>query len=76
MPESIESAMQTMAALFQGRSREESMQLLAALERSGAAVYRSLADDEADPSAREGLLLAAAREEENATFLEGAAPGQ
>lgn len=67
--------MQTMAALFQGRSREEIMQLLAALERSGAAVYRSLADDEEDPSAREGLLLAAAREEENATFLEGATPG-
>ncbi len=76
MPESIESAMQTMAALFQGRSREEIMQLLAALERSGAAVYRSLADDEADPSAREGLLLAAAREEENATFLEGATAGK
>ena len=75
MPESIESAMQTMAALFQGRSREEIMQLLAALERSGAAVYRSLADDEADPSAREGLLLAAAREEENAALLEKAAPG-
>ena len=76
MPESIESAMQTMAALFQGRSREESMQLLAALERSGAAVYRSLADDEEDQSAREGLLLAAAREEENATFLEKATAGQ
>ena len=76
MPESIESAMQTMAALFQDRSREEIMQLLAALERSGAAVYRSLADDEADPSAREGLLLAAAREEENAEFLEGTSPGQ
>ena len=76
MPDSIESAVQSMAALFQGRSREESMQLLAALERAGAAVYRSLADDEADPSAREGLLLAAAREEENAAFLEGATPGQ
>ena len=76
MPESIESAMQTMAALFQGRSRQESMQLLAALERSGAAVYRSLADDETDPSAREELLLAAAREEENATFLEATAPDQ
>ena len=72
MPESIESAVQSMAALFQGRSREEIMQLLAALERSGAAVYRSLADEEEDPTAREGLLLAAAREEENATLLEKA----
>ena len=51
------------------------MQLLAALERSGAAVYRSLADDEPDPSAREELLLAAAREEENAALLERAVPG-
>ena len=75
MPESIESAVQSMAVLFQGRSREEIMQLLAALERSGAAVYRSLADGEADPSAREGLLLAAAREEENAALLEGATAG-
>ncbi len=72
MPESIESAVQAMAALFQGRSREESKQLLAALERAGAAVYRSLAADEEDGSEREGLLLAAAREEENAEFLEGA----
>ena len=62
--------MQTMAALFQGRSREESKQLLAALERAGAAVYRSLAADEEDDSEREGLLLAADREEENAAFLE------
>ena len=52
------------------------MQLLAALERAGAAIYRSLADDEADPSAREGLLLAAGREEENAAFLEEATPGR
>ena len=72
MPESIESAMQTMAALFEGRSREESKQLLAALERAGAAVYRSLAGDEEDRSVRDGLLLAAAKEEENAEFLEGA----
>jgi len=75
VPESIESAMQTMAALFEGRSREESKQLLAALERAGAAVYRSLVGDEEDPSVRDGLLLAAAKEEENAEFLERAAGG-
>ena len=70
MPEPIEAAVQQMAALFQGRSREEGMQLLAALERAGAAVYRSLAENEEDASTREGLLAAAAREEENAAFLE------
>ena len=75
MPESIESAVQSMAGLFEGRSREESKQLLAALERAGAAVYHSLAGEEEDPSVRDGLLLAAAKEEENAEFLEGAAGG-
>lgn len=72
MPESIESAVQQMASLFAGRSREEQMQLLAALERAGAAVYRSLAEDEEDATTRESLLLAANREDENASFLEQA----
>lgn len=70
MPESIEAAVQRMAALFQGRSRDEIKQLLAALERAGAAVYRSLAEDEADAAAKEGLLRAATKEEENAALLE------
>ena len=70
MPESIESAMQQMAGLFADRSREEQLQLLAGLERAGAAVYRSLAENEDDTATREGLLLAASREEENASFLE------
>ena len=71
MTDSIESAVQTMAGLFAGRSREEQKRLLAALERAGAAVYRSLAESEDDASVREGLLSAAAREEENAAFLQG-----
>ena len=71
MPESIETAVQQMAGLFQGRSREESKQLLAALERAGAAVYRSLADEAADAAEREALLLSAEREEQNAAVLEG-----
>ncbi len=71
MPESIEAAVQQMAALFQGRSREESKQVLAALERAGAAVYRSLAEDAGDAAEREALLLAATKEEENAATLEG-----
>lgn len=75
MPEttvSIDAAVQQMAALFAGRSREEQKALLAALERAGAAVYRSLAADEPDTSIRDGLLAAAEREEENAAVLEGA----
>ena len=60
MPDPIESVVQTMAGLFAGRSREEQKRLLAALERAGAAVYRSLAENEDDASAREGLLAAAA----------------
>ena len=34
----VQASMQKMAALFTGLSREETKQLLAALERSGAAV--------------------------------------
>ena len=67
----IQSAVAKMGALFDGLSREDSKQLLAALERTGAAVYRSFAEDEDHPAEREGLLLAATREEENASFLEG-----
>jgi hypothetical protein len=72
MPEDdfIREAAQALAGYFQGRTPEESKRLLAALERAGAAVYRSLAENEADPSVREGLLASAAREEENAEFLE------
>lgn len=60
----------SLARLFEGKSREDQKALLAALERSGAAVYRALAADEPDATLRDGLLAAAAREEENAVFLE------
>ena len=36
MPESIETAVQQMAALFQGRSRDESKQLVAVRRRVSA----------------------------------------
>ena len=68
----IQSAVAKMGALFDGLSPDDSKQLLAALERTGAAVYRSFADNEDDPAEREGLLAAATREEENASFLERA----
>ncbi len=66
----IQSAVAKMGALFDGLSPEDSKQLLAALERTGAAVYRTFAESETDPVQREGLLQAASREEENASFLE------
>ena len=66
----VQASMQKMAALFTGLSREETKQLLAALERPGAAVYNSLAEDEQDPDAKAALLAAAGREIENAGVLE------
>ena len=69
----VQASMQKMAALFAGLSRDETKQLLAALERSGAAVYNSLAEDEQDPDAKAALLLAADKEIENAEVLEGQA---
>lgn len=66
----IRTAQETLARFFADRSREEQMQLLAALERAGAAIYRSLAQDEPDASLRAELLKAAEREEENAVVLE------
>ncbi|MCH7699257.1 MAG: hypothetical protein IH865_10015 [Chloroflexi bacterium] len=66
----IQTSMQQMAALFEGLSREETKQLLAALERSGAAVYNSLAEEEQDADAKAALLSAAGREIENAEVLE------
>ena len=67
-PDFVQTSMQKMVALFAGLSREET--LLAALERSGAAVYNSLAEDEPDPDAKAALLLAAGKEIENAETLE------
>jgi len=66
----IRTAQETLARFFTDRSREQQMRLLAALERAGAAIYRSLATDEADASLRAELLRAADREEENALLLE------
>ncbi len=72
-PDFIQTSMQQMAGLFEGLSRAETKQLLAALERSGAAVYNSLAEDEQDADAKAALLSAAGREIENAEVLENQA---
>jgi uncharacterized protein (TIGR00369 family) len=62
---------QTLAGLFEGKTLEEQKALLAQLERGGAALYRQFAAGETDAAAREALLTAARREEENAELLEG-----
>ncbi len=61
---------ETLATLFEGKTADEQKALLAQLERGGAAVYRALAANESDPAARDALLAAAGREDENAEVLE------
>jgi Holliday junction resolvase len=67
---SVSDAVQSMAKLFEGKSREEQKELLAALERAGAAVYRALSANEPDAVAAKALLACAEREEQNAEALE------
>ncbi len=68
--QSISEAVQSMAKLFEGKSRDEQKALLAALERAGAAVYRAMAANEPDATAAKELLACAEREEQNAAALE------
>jgi len=65
-----EEAQAQIGALFAGKTLDEQKALLAALERGGAAVYRSLAEQEPDAAKRDELLAAALKEEENADVLE------
>jgi hypothetical protein len=60
---------QVMASLFVGLSRHEQMALLGRLESAGAGIYRAFAADEKNEKAREALLKAAGREEENGGLL-------
>lgn len=60
---------QVMASLFEDKSRLDQMALLARLEQNGASLYRVWADSEGNAKAREALLAAAAREEDNARLL-------
>lgn len=60
---------ETMAGLFENRSMEEQMRLLAELEGTGAQIYRSWAEQAGDGQRRE-LLDAAEREEANAHSLQ------
>ena len=60
---------QVMASLFEGRERLDQMALLARLEGGGASMYRAWASRERNVKAREALLKAAEREEENSRLL-------
>ena len=60
---------QVMASLFAGLSRLEQMALLGRLESTGAGLYRAWAAQEHNRKAREALLKAATREEENGGLL-------
>ncbi len=67
--QSISEAVQSLAKLFEGKSRDEQKALLGALERAGA-VYRALAANEPDAAVAKELLACAEREEQNAAALE------
>jgi uncharacterized protein (TIGR00369 family) len=66
----VESPQEKLAALFTGQPQEKQMALLAALERSGAALYRSFAANAATDAQRRTLTEGADREEANAEVLE------
>lgn len=71
--EARQSPQDVLSSLFTGKTAAEQKALLATLERGGAAVYRALAEQETDPAAKQALLDAAKKEEENAATLEGQA---
>jgi hypothetical protein len=60
---------QLIASILEGRSRREVMVILARLEHGGAGIYESLASQEQNQKAREPLLAAAKREEQNSALL-------
>ena len=64
------SDQEVLARLFQGKSLAEQKVLLAQLERAGAGLYRTFAEQEPDDDRKKELLRAAEREEENARTLE------
>jgi uncharacterized protein (TIGR00369 family) len=68
------SEQEQLTAMFGGKPLDEQKELLSRLERAGAALYRGFAESETDATAREALLQAARREEENAEVLERGQP--
>jgi uncharacterized protein (TIGR00369 family) len=64
------SPQEQLAGLFAAGETLDHQGLLATLERSGGALYRAWAEKETDARAREALLAAAEREDQNAEVLE------
>src|ERR1700734_2363764 len=62
---------QVMASLFEGLSRFDQMALMSRLEFGGGSIYRRWAESERNVKAREALLVAAQREEDNAKLVKG-----
>ncbi len=60
---------QVIASILEGRPRREVMAILGRLEHGGANIYESLAAQEKNQKAREALLAAAKREEQNSALL-------
>jgi uncharacterized protein len=60
---------QVMGSLFEGLSRVDQMALMSRLEFGGGSIYRRWANDERNAKAREALLTAAQREDDNANLL-------
>jgi uncharacterized protein len=62
---------QVMASLFEGLSPFDQMALMSRREFGGGSIYRRWAEAERNAKAREALLAAAQREDDNASLLKG-----
>jgi uncharacterized protein len=69
MAEKGQSPDHVIASMLEGKSRRETMVILARLEHGGAGIYRSLAANERNAKARAALLDGAEREEQNSALL-------
>lgn len=67
----LKSPTETMTGFFSGKTAAEQKQLLAELERGGAQIYRTLADQAESEDERKALTESAEREEHNARILDG-----
>lgn len=68
--EATESALASAGPIFDGRSLRDRFVMQAGAERSGAGIWRHLAESAADDSTRAALETCARLEEESAEFLE------
>lgn len=69
MAEKGQSPDHVIASMLEGKSRRETMVILARLEHGGAGIYQSLAANERNAKARAVLLAGAEREEQNSALL-------